>query len=123
MTLAEDLEHAWITVARRPEGLRGIAQVDPLPPRLWERLRVDLQVEYRRATGEEHATLAVLDNTAIERTAATIAAARELLAAIDFDNNGRMIGMERLGGNGGMISLATSKAADKLRLLLSEGGR
>ncbi len=51
------------------------------------------------------------------------AAARELLAAIDFDNNGRMIGMERLGGNGGMISLATSKAADKLRLLLSEGGR
>lgn len=51
------------------------------------------------------------------------AAARELLAAVDFDNNGRMIGMERLGGNGGMISLATSKAADRLRLLLSEGDR
>ena len=60
---------------------------------------------------------------AVRRLQPIEAAARELLAAVDFDNNGRMIGMERLGGNGGMISLATSKAADRLRLLLSEGDR
>ena len=60
---------------------------------------------------------------ALNRADEIVFAARELLAAIDFDNNGRMIGMERLGGNGGMISIATSKTADKLRLLLSAGGR
>jgi len=67
----------------------------------------------RRLLAEQESTLNRADEIGFS--------ARELLAAVDFDNNGRMIGMERVGGNGGMISLATSKAADKLRLLLSEG--
>ena len=48
--------------------------------------------------------------------------ARALLEAIDFDNNGVMVGMQPMGGNGGLISLATTKAADQLRLVLDQVG-
>ena len=41
-----------------------------------------------------------------------------LLDAVDFDNNGVMVGQVRTGGNGGLISMATTKAADALRLTL-----
>jgi hypothetical protein len=55
----EIADDAWVSVARRPESMRGGAQVDLLPPRLWERLRLQLQDEYRRATGEAHAVLTI----------------------------------------------------------------
>lgn len=56
------LEDAHIAVARRPEFMRACdVKVKPLPPRLWERLRQQLQAEYRRATGEQHAVLVVTD--------------------------------------------------------------
>ena len=45
-----------------------------------------------------------------------IAKSRALLAAVDFDNNGNVVGMARMGGNGGLLSLDTTKAADALRL-------
>lgn len=48
-------------------------------------------------------------------TAAALAAARKLLAAIDRDNNGDVIGMVRQGGNGGLISHQTTMLADALR--------
>ena len=57
--LAHDLEDVAIRLARRPEGLRGGAKIGTLPPRLWERLRLQLQAEYRRATGEPQAVLVV----------------------------------------------------------------
>jgi len=53
------LDDVHISVARQPEGLRGGMNVKPLPPRLWERLRIQLQDEYRRATGEQDAVLEV----------------------------------------------------------------
>ena len=56
-----NLDHAWVSLARRPEGLRGGADIKPLPPRLWEMLRQELQAEYRRATGETQAVLIVED--------------------------------------------------------------
>ncbi len=59
MSLQDQLDDAHVELARRPEGLRGGVDVKPLPPRLWESLRLLLQTEYRRATGEETATLRV----------------------------------------------------------------
>jgi hypothetical protein len=56
--LRRQLDDAHISIARRPEGLRQV-EVEPLPPRLWEQLRQQLQEEYRRATGEAHAVLLV----------------------------------------------------------------
>lgn len=47
-----------------------------------------------------------------------IAKARTLLNLIDFDNNGVVIGNQRQGGNGGLMSLDTIKAVDQLRLAL-----
>lgn len=44
--------------------------------------------------------------------------ARKLLEAVDYDNNGRLVGMQPMGGNGGLISLDTTRAADQLRLAL-----
>lgn len=46
------------------------------------------------------------------------AAAKSLLELVDFDNNGRMVGMARTGGNGGLISHDTTRAADELRKVL-----
>ncbi len=46
-------------------------------------------------------------------------AAKELLDAVSFDVNGRMIGHTYQGGNGGLISIETLKAADNLRRVLS----
>jgi len=48
--------------------------------------------------------------------------ARKLLEAIDFDNNGVMVGQVRTGGNGGLISLDTTRAADELRRVLEGMG-
>lgn len=45
-------------------------------------------------------------------------AARKLLDTVDFDNNGIMVGQVRTGGNGGLISLETTRAADELRRVL-----
>lgn len=50
------------------------------------------------------------------------AGAKQLLTAVDFDNNGITVGLNRLGGNGGLISIDTTKAADALRLLLDRIG-
>ncbi len=56
--LRRQLDDAHISVARKPDALRMV-EVEPLPPRLWEQLRQELQAEYRRATGEPNATLTV----------------------------------------------------------------
>jgi len=42
-----------------------------------------------------------------------LARARALLEAV---NNGSVVGMARMGGNGGLLSLETTRAADALRL-------
>jgi hypothetical protein len=54
----------------------------------------------------------------IDRKDTVIARARELLACVSFDNDGIMIGHQRQGGNGGLLSTDTTKAADQLRLAL-----
>lgn len=46
------------------------------------------------------------------------AAATALLASVDFDNNGMMVAGVYRGGNGGLISRETTKAADDLRRVL-----
>jgi hypothetical protein len=43
-----------------------------------------------------------------------------LLEAVDFDNNGAMVAGKFVGGNGGLISQATIRAADELRKVLAE---
>lgn len=48
--------------------------------------------------------------------------AKKLLEAVDFDNNGVMVGMQPMGGNGGLISLDTTRAADELRRVLDQVG-
>jgi hypothetical protein len=45
-------------------------------------------------------------------------AAKKLLDSVDFDNNGIIVGQVRTGGNGGLISLDTVRAADNLRIVL-----
>jgi len=50
------------------------------------------------------------------------ASAKKLLAAVDFDNNGNMVGLQRMGGNGGLISPETTRIADQLRLALDQVG-
>ena len=58
-----------------------------------------------------------------------IAMARQLLAAVTYDSDGIMIGGQRQGGNGGLLSIDSIKAADQLRLALEaldsqpEGGQ
>lgn len=59
--LKRQLDECWVALARRPKELRGGADVGLLPPRLWEELRQQLQVEYRRATGEVNAVLLVAE--------------------------------------------------------------
>jgi len=55
--LQEKLENVTISLARRPKIFHDGADVQPLPPRLWEKLRLELQAEFRRATGEPQAVL------------------------------------------------------------------
>ena len=47
-----------------------------------------------------------------------IAKARALLDAVTFDSDGIMVGMVRQGGNGGLLSNDTIRAADELRQAL-----
>lgn len=47
------------------------------------------------------------------------ATAKTLLELVDFDNNGMMVGPVRTGGNGGLISHDTTRAADELRKVLA----
>ena len=49
-----------------------------------------------------------------------LARAQALLKAVDFDNFGTMVAGKFVGGNGGLISRETIKAADELRKALSE---
>lgn len=49
-----------------------------------------------------------------------LAAAGKLLDSVDFDNNGSMVGQVRTGGNGGLISMDTTRAADELRRILAD---
>ena len=52
---------------------------------------------------------------ALPEVVATLTAAAALLDRITFDSDGVMVGMERRGGNGGIISNDTLRAADALR--------
>lgn len=47
-------------------------------------------------------------------------AATDLLERITFDSDGVMVGMVRQGGNGGIISNETLRAADALRRALDD---
>jgi len=47
-----------------------------------------------------------------------IAAARELLDRVTYDSDGIMIGVQRQGGNGGLLSNETLAATDQLRKAL-----
>lgn len=51
---------------------------------------------------------------------ALVTKAKALLDAVDFDNNGKMVAGVYRGGNGGLISIETTKAADELRKVLAE---
>lgn len=46
--------------------------------------------------------------------------AKALLDAVEFDNNGAMVAGKLVGGNGGLISHVTIRAADDLRKTLGE---
>lgn len=80
MTLANDLEDAWIAVAKLPPE-RRTDTLGSLPPRLWEKLRIALQAEYRQATGEPNATLTVTDSAAYGTRIAELEAEVERLRA------------------------------------------
>lgn len=47
-----------------------------------------------------------------------IARARDLLACVTYDSDGIMIGAVRQGGNGGLLSTESIRAADELRKAL-----
>lgn len=47
-----------------------------------------------------------------------VARARDLLARVTYDSDGITIGHQRQGGNGGLLSTDSIKAADQLRLAL-----
>lgn len=53
-------------------------------------------------------------------TQTALADAASLLEHVTFDSDGIMVGMVRQGGNGGIISNDTLKAADRLRRSLDE---
>jgi hypothetical protein len=46
--------------------------------------------------------------------------AKVLLDSITFDSDGIVIGGQRMGGNGGLISTDTIRAADELRKVLDD---
>lgn len=48
-----------------------------------------------------------------------VAKARALLDSVSFDNNGALVGNQFVGGEGGLISPKTIRAADELRKALS----
>lgn len=86
MTLANDLEDAWITVAKLPPE-RRTDTLGSLPPRLWEKLRIALQAEYRQATGEPNATLTVTDAASDARIAELEAEVERLRAQSETMRN------------------------------------
>lgn len=45
-------------------------------------------------------------------------AARELVDAVSFDENGALLGGKWMGGNGGLVSRATHEKADAVRRIL-----
>ena len=47
-----------------------------------------------------------------------IAATRELVNCVQRDDTGQMVGQIWMGGNGGLLSKETLRAADKLRTIL-----
>lgn len=47
---------------------------------------------------------------------------RELVDSVSHDNNGSIVGGQYMGGNGGLYSRETIKAADALRAELSKWG-
>lgn len=47
-----------------------------------------------------------------------VAAAKALVDALSFDDNGAMIGGKWMGGNGGLISRETLQRSDALRVVL-----
>ncbi|MEO6013934.1 MAG: hypothetical protein ABIQ30_10170 [Devosia sp.] len=49
-----------------------------------------------------------------------ISLSKALVDAVAFDDCGRIIGGQLVGGNGGLLSREAIKAADQLRLALSE---
>lgn len=51
---------------------------------------------------------------------AALAAAATLLEKVTFDSDGVMVGVQRQGGNGGIISTDTLRAADALRRALDD---
>lgn len=53
-----------------------------------------------------------------DAVATAIARARELLASVTYDSDGIMIGHQRQGGNGGLLSQNSIRAADQLRRAL-----
>lgn len=54
-----------------------------------------------------------------EMEIAVVAQAAVVVAAIEHDNNGSMVGGQWMGGNGGLLSRETIVEADKLRRALS----
>jgi hypothetical protein len=54
-----------------------------------------------------------------DATKDALSKAKALLEAVDFDNSGAMVGGQWMGGNGGLISRDTIKAADELRKALA----
>lgn len=48
-----------------------------------------------------------------------VEAASELVASVDFDCNGALIGGKFMGGNGGLLSSKTIAASDKVRRALT----
>lgn len=54
-----DLINIRISLAMRPEHMRGGVKIGYLAPEHWEEVRRRLQDTYRLATGETHATLIV----------------------------------------------------------------
>lgn len=61
--------------------------------------------------------------TVDERTAVLELVAREakaLAASVSHDESGSMVGQQWVGGNGGLLSRETIKAADKVRLALAQ---
>lgn len=66
------------------------------------------------------ATLSSYQATQERDETAALAAATELLACVTFDSDGIMVGMVRQGGNGGMLSNKTLRAADALRRALDD---
>jgi|JI10StandDraft_1071094.scaffolds.fasta_scaffold1045414_2 hypothetical protein len=57
--LKRDLIDMRISLAMRPEHMRGGVKIGYLAPEHWEEVRRRLQATYRLATGETHATLIV----------------------------------------------------------------